>query len=271
MRGSKFGDQLVGSANNPFAGFESFIGEDGNDSIDGGAGRDRVSYSTSSDGVFVNLQNGTANDGFGGTDTLIGIEDIRGSNFDDVLVGSTGDNVIEGLAGQDDIRGGEGSDTVEYDNLSASVRVDLRSGGADKGVNGSDDLQSIENVVGSDFKDIVIGSTAANRIEGLGSTDRLVGLAGNDVILGQSGNDVLFGNSGSDILQDGAGNDHLIGGFGVDTMNGGAGNDTYYVDNSGDLIFENANSGIDTMIIAPGSSVIAFANVEIFILDFGPG
>ena len=46
------------------------------------------------------------------------------------------------------------SDTVEYDNLSASVRVDLRSGGADKGVNGSDDLQSIENVVGSDFGDL---------------------------------------------------------------------------------------------------------------------
>ena len=83
--------------------------------------------------------------------------------------------------------------------------------------------------------------------------------------------DVLFGNSGSDILQGGAGNDRLIGGFGVDTMNGGAGNDTYYVDNSGDLIFEDANSGIDTVIIAPGSSVIAFANVEIFILDFGPG
>jgi len=263
VRGSKFDDVLVGSANNLIAGFESFIGEDGNDSIDGGAGRDRVSYSTSSAGVFVNLENGTANDGFGGTDTLNGIEDIRGSGFDDVLIGSTGDNVIEGLAGQDDIRGGEGVDTVEYDNLSASVRVDLRSGGADKGVNGSDDLQSIENVVGSDFGDLIVGSTAENRIEGLCGNDRLVGLAGNDRMFGGSGNDVLFGNSGNDVLQGGAGNDRLIGGFGDDVMTGGLGNDTYYVDSSDDLVFENSGSGTDTVIIAPGASVIAFANVEI--------
>lgn len=271
VRGSKFGDVLVGSANNPIAGFESFIGEDGNDSIDGGAGRDRVSYSTSTAGVFVNLENGTANDGFGTLDFLFNIEDLRGSNFDDVLIGSTGNNVIEGLAGQDDIRGGEGVDTVEYDNLSASVRVDLRIGDANKGINGGDDLLSIENVVGSDFGDIVIGSTAENRIEGLGGNDRLVGLAGNDQMFGGSGNDVLFGNSGNDILQGGAGNDRLIGGFGDDVMTGGVGNDTYYVDSSGDLIFENAGSGTDTVIIAPGASVIAFANVEIFILDFGPG
>ena len=44
-----------------------------------------------------------------------------------------------------------------------------------------------------------------------------------------------------------AGNDILNGGAGADTMFGGAGNDTYVVDNTGDVVTENANEGIDTV------------------------
>ncbi len=147
----------------------------------------------------------------------------------------------------------------------------MRAGSADKGVNGSDDLDDIEGVVGTVFNDVVIGSAGINTLLGNNGNDRLIGLAGEDLIDGGIGNDVLFGNSGNDILQGGAGKDRLIGGFGADSMAGGAGNDTYFVDSSEDTITEDAEAGIDTVIIAPGTTVGAFANVEVFILDFGPG
>ena len=37
------------------------------------------------------------------------------------------------------------------------------------------------------------------------------------------------------------------GGTGADTLTGGAGNDTYVVDNTGDVVIEKANEGIDTV------------------------
>jgi hypothetical protein len=57
-------------------------------------------------GVVVDLEAGTAIDGFGDTDTLINIQRVRGSQFDDILIGSsTQDNVL---------RGGGGADTFVY-------------------------------------------------------------------------------------------------------------------------------------------------------------
>src|SRR5207248_10881505 len=40
---------------------------------------------------------------------------------------------------------------------------------------------------------------------------------------------------------------YLDGGAGADTMAGGAGNDYYYVDNTGDVVTEALNAGIDTI------------------------
>jgi len=75
----------------------------------------------------------------------------------------------------------------------------------------------------------------------------LTGTAGNDVLTGGVGNDQLFGLAGNDALIGGAGNDLLDGGLGTDNMQGGPGNDTYVVDNSGDVIAENANEGTDAV------------------------
>ncbi|MFJ3264034.1 M10 family metallopeptidase [Pseudomonas sp. NPDC086581] len=56
---------------------------------------------------------------------------------------------------------------------------------------------------------------------------------------GSSHNDTLIGNSASNILD---------GGAGADTMTGGAGDDTYYVDNPDDIVIENRDEGLDTVI-----------------------
>ena len=51
----------------------------------------------SSNGVEVDLSKGTAQDGLGGVDTLINIEEVRGSEHDDVLIGSDGNNFFRGF------------------------------------------------------------------------------------------------------------------------------------------------------------------------------
>jgi Ca2+-binding RTX toxin-like protein len=62
-----------------------------------------------------------------------------------------------------------------------------------------------------------------------------------------------------------AGDDTLDGGAGADTMVGGIGNDIYYVDNSGDIVGENAGEGKDT-VYASVSHVLG-ANVENLVLS----
>jgi len=74
----------------------------------------------------------------------------------------------------------------------------------------------------------------------------------NLVVRGTSGNDTLTGTSSSNKID---------GRAGADKMSGGAGNDTYLVDNPGDIIIENANSGVDT-VQSKASSYTLSANVE---------
>jgi Ca2+-binding RTX toxin-like protein len=66
-----------------------------------------------------------------------------------------------------------------------------------------------------------------------------------DHLYGGDGNDHLFGYGGKDYLEGNRGNDILDGGSGADTILGGTGDDTYLVDDSGDIVREYANSGVD--------------------------
>lgn len=91
----------------------------GDDTIDGGAGRsggaDTARYASATAGVTVRLDMATAQDTHGaGLDTLIGIENLDGSGFDDDLRGGDGDNLITGGAGNDTLGGGLfGVDTLD--------------------------------------------------------------------------------------------------------------------------------------------------------------
>jgi len=98
--------------------YEEFAGYTGDDTIDGGSGFDLVDYrwDTSFDGnagVSVDLESGTATDGFGDTDTLIGIEGVRGTDMADTIVGGAGGDSIAGRDGADTLKGGLGSDRVD--------------------------------------------------------------------------------------------------------------------------------------------------------------
>ena len=202
--GSPYADHLIGGnpANGSGAtdGFEGFRGNGGDDTIDGGAGYDRVYYDRAPTGVNVTLggtSNGTAQDGLGGTDTLINIEDARGSSFNDTLTGSDSGvyESFDGRAGNDIIDGKGGTDRVDYQGSPGGVVVNLLTGTASDGWGGTDSLANIEIVRGSGFNDYISGGANNND---------LVGLAGNDTLLGGDGQDTLTGGAGNDLLDGGA-------------------------------------------------------------------
>lgn len=85
----------------------------------------------------------------------------------------------------------------------------------------------------------------------------IIGNRANNVLRGTEDGDYIDGAGGTDQLYGYGGNDTLVGGNNGacerDYMFGGAGDDTYYVDNEGDLVFEIANQGIDTVILTAAS------------------
>jgi Ca2+-binding RTX toxin-like protein len=250
--GSAYNDRLVGGhpANGSGAtdGFEGFLGNQGNDTIDGGAGFDRAYYDNSPYAVSVALGGsspGTARDGWlidgvpntDGIDTLINIEEVRGSSHDDTLTGSDEPGryeSFEGRAGNDTVDGRGGTDRANYQTSPAGVNVNLAMGRASDGWGGTDTLRNIEVIRGSEYGDTLRGDTGANLIDG------------------RAGNDVLYGGDGSDTLIGGAGNDTLDGGLGEDLaiIDGLRGDYAVsYVESTGVLTLDSGSvNGLDTLV-----------------------
>ncbi|MBD1204408.1 MAG: hypothetical protein H9533_09750 [Rhodobacteraceae bacterium] len=205
VQGSRFGDSITGSDAD-----ERFWGMKGRDTIDGGAGRDQVRYDRDADfggllGVTVNLETGVARDGWGQRDTLIGIEDVQGTNAGDSLTGNSGNNWFQGMAGVDSINGGRGTDGVDFwaDDVTAGAVVNLsrRTGQVqDDGFGNGETLVSIEDLYGTFRADSLTGSRGANWIGGDDGNDTLNGGAGNDTLAGGGGSDRLIGGAGRDVF-----------------------------------------------------------------------
>ena len=116
--GSNNADTLIGGS-----GAVNLFGHDGDDLVvagsgngyfDGGSGRDSLFYSALARGVTVNLATGLATStALAGSDTIIGIEDVFGTSFSDLLTGDAGDNSLMGADGADTLAGGAGNDTLE--------------------------------------------------------------------------------------------------------------------------------------------------------------
>ncbi|HEX5265827.1 MAG TPA: calcium-binding protein, partial [Acidimicrobiales bacterium] len=98
------------------------VGGPGNNTVHGGTGSNTVDFSTAPAAVNVNLSTGQATGGWGGTQTISGVQNIIGTaTFNDVLkAGSTGgtitagngnDLIVGSTAGHDTLIGGSGDDT----------------------------------------------------------------------------------------------------------------------------------------------------------------
>ncbi|MGJ0223491.1 hypothetical protein ACQUZK_08835, partial [Streptococcus pyogenes] len=262
VRGSAHDDTIAGSDRDTYdedGYLEYFEGHAGNDYIDGRGGIDAVFYTTSTSGVNVDLQAGTAQDGLGGEDTLVGIEFVRGSNHADTIVGADGITSLDGRGGNDHLTAGDGDDTVlggdGDDTLFGLEGHDSLSGGAGndslEGGNGDDTLVGgaggLDTLVGGagddvyfvqDFGDVVseaegegsdgvvlfTGAGTYNVTEHVEHVSMSEGTAAVNVVGNAAGNSI-YGNAGANRLDGGLGDDTLSGGEGNDSLVGGEGND----------------------------------------------
>jgi len=197
-------DTLSGSAGNDTlrggAGDDVLAGGSGTDALDGGAGNDTNSFADIGQNVTASIAEGTASYG-GVSETFTNIENLRGSNNDDVLTGDGGANVLEGGAGNDVlagrggvdvIDGGEGIDTNSFEGIGVGVTATVNADGTGTASYGMVDetFTGIENLRGSDNDDVLVATgAAANVIEGGAGDDLIAGGGGVDVLDGGEGND----------------------------------------------------------------------------------
>jgi Ca2+-binding RTX toxin-like protein len=279
--GSGFNDTITGDSNantlTGGAGNDILAGRGGADILDGGTGIDTADYSAAAAALTVSLTTGTAsNDGDGSSDTLLNIENITGSAFNDTITGDAnantlsggaGNDILAGRGGADIIDGGAGTDTVDYSAAVSGVIVNLGAGTASNDGDGSSDtLTNLENITGSAFDDNLTGDGNANTIDGG---------AGNDTIEGGAGNDTLTGNTGIDTLTYvhataavtvnlatataqntvGAGTDTISG---FENLTGSAFNDTLTGDGNNNII--QGLAGNDTLVGGAGTDTVTYVD-----------
>jgi Ca2+-binding RTX toxin-like protein len=278
-------DSLFGGAGNDVLaggdGVDRLDGGDGNDlflegngtaqgadSIFGGAGIDTVDYSASSAGITVNFSGTTDTvnpSGGTDTDTLVGVENVIGSNQVDVMLGDIGNNFFSGLGGADSLNGGTGddtlrggagadtliggvgSDTADYSTSASAVNVNISNGGTESGGDAQgDSLVGIENLIGSGQADTLVGNEGGNVIDGGDGADTITGGEGGDSILGGGGSDSIIagpdapGATGSaqtlqfDWTSNGRGDEFALGTGVTDTVGGVMQVNINYVAGNGD-------------------------------------
>lgn len=266
LRGLSGNDHLIGGSDEvdrngrPFDLSEDILyGGPGDDILDGAFGDDTADFATASAGVTADLTTGLA-DGEG-SDRLLGIEDLSGSGYDDVLIGDDrpvdpetglGGNEITGRAGNDSMQalggadlliggtgddaydGGEGLDAIDFGRSRTEITADLQLGTISG--EGADTVTGIENLFGSTRPDTFIGDDADNHF---------IGRTNDDVLRGGGGNDTLDGLKGEDQIEGGDGDDLILDGDHADTVMGGAGDDVFRT-GTGDDAFD-GGEGVDTL------------------------
>lgn len=241
-------DQLFG-----MAGDDQLDGGDGNDLLDGGPGADSMKGGAGDDAYVVDdegddvIEVDDAGRDSGGNDTVkttlngyrLGKQTehlelldarqslspqsghgnalsnrINGNREANTLYGYDGDDLIDGGTNADNMVGGRGNDLYIVDNAGDRV-IEIEGEGVDT-VKASVSYQLSQNAENLQLT----GSGAINAT-------------------GNALDNQLSGNAAANVLD---------GGAGADTLVGGAGDDTYGVDHDGDLVIEQANDGIDTVI-----------------------
>ena len=234
------------------------IGTGGDDTLTGGNDNDTISGDAGNDLL----------DGAGGNDSILG------GGGDDSLLGGDGDDSLYGGKGNDTIEGGANGlygDTVFY-SVTNAVNVNLVTGVATDGSNGTDMLIGIENVHGGDGNDVLTGN-ASDNLFSLGQ--------GNDTVNGGDGIDTVtyaavvnepvsvnlatgtatgatidtdhlssiekvIGSAFDDTLAGSTGNDIFVGGFGNDVITGNSGIDL--------VSYATSESGVEVTLAGSSSS-----------------
>ena len=276
--GSTFNDTLVGNS------LDNVLnGGAGNDTLDGNFGFNTASYAYTSGGVTVDLNitvgQNTVN---AGTDTLLNIQGLIGSDFNDTLTGDGASNVIDGGAGADTLDGGAGTDTLAYTSLSGGVNITLNDANPTHTISlantQGDSLYNFENMLGSLKDDKLTGDAQSNIIEGDLGDDVLDGgantVSGDTVSYSRASAGVTVNlalasaqntvGAGTDTLSNfenltgSAFADTLTGDAGVNIISGGGGDDLLIGSGGGDTLA--GGSGIDTVSFLGSGAVTVTVN-----------
>ena len=303
--GSDFGDLLVGdNQTNRLeggAGNDTLVGAGGADTLVGGEGSDWASYASALSAITASLSAPGGNLGDALGDTYTSIENLLGSDFADLLEGDSGKNILVGGKGDDSMVGGgggdqyvggDGKDVVDYDKsvLAVQAYLDSTFQQFNSGAAVGDGYNSIENLVGSAFNDVLVGDSADNALDGGAGDDTLTGAGGGDALNGGTGIDTasyasaagavtldlstggaageakgdsyvsienLIGSAFADNIT-GNGNDNLItGGAGDDSLVGGGGNDTLQ-GGDGDDLLKNSGTGRHVFEGGLGTNTVSY-------------
>ncbi len=258
--GSTLNDTLVGDI-----GANVLTGGEGSDVLDGDDGLDTADYGFAAAAVHVSLDQSIGFAGEAYLDTLINIENLAGSGFNDTLQGDGLANVLSGAGGDDSLDGDAGDDTLYGgtgdDSLYSGIGTDHLDGGAgndtyfvasttavitESASAGTDSVQaSVTYTLADNVENLTL--TGGANLDATGNTLNNL-LTGNSALggtLSERGDNTLNGMAGDDTLMGGGGNDSLNGGAGNDSMVGGTGNDTFVVDAATDVVVEAASEGTD--------------------------
>lgn len=297
LNGADGDDELYGGADNDW-----LVGGSGTNIVNGGSGVDTAAYGNAMGPIVVNMTETQQVTFAGGGDTLVDVEDIRGTRFGDTFTGSAEGEVFWGgitfgnsASNNDIVSMGAGDDLVR---LGAGEHV--ADGGGD-----NDALQFFDNFGGGNFPGFTyslddqgavaptgqgtILATGFENLGGGGGSDELTGdglaniLAGHgdgDELWGGGGNDTLYGDGvfvavegggygielayspGDDILHGGADDDALYGQVGEDQLFGDDGSD--FIDGGTGNDELTGGSGADTFFFGPDSG-------DDIVLDFEIG
>jgi serralysin len=221
-------------------------------------------------------------------ESLISIENARGSDFGDTIFGDSNANRIDGLGGDDSIDGDPGNDTISggpgtntlFGNTGVDTLVingtitsktrlsatEIRVIGTTGGIAFDDRASGFEQVLENGvLKSIAffMGETATNnvqqtviaetsvvaKINALVAGQTLNGNGNANTISGEAGSDDIAGLGGNDTLNGRGGDDCLFGGTGVDRLNGGTGDDTL-----------DGGPGLDNLTGGPGKDTFVFSS-----------
>ena len=213
LLGSAWDDDLTGDGGANVLdggdGYDLLVGGGGADVLRGGLDYDMADYSGAAAGIFVKLNIGmTTNDGDGATDQLVSIEDITGSDFDDVIIGDTIDNYLYGGSGRDVLIGGDGDDLLEGGNGAANQLqgglgddryfVEANDTLVEFANEGYDSVATTQNryTLRANFEEL--GFAGVGDFVGIGNAEdnSIVGGDGDDTLTGGQGDDILVGTSG---------------------------------------------------------------------------
>ena len=159
--------------------------------------------------------------GTAGDDNLTageGDDVISGLGGDDVLIGAGGDDILSGGPGRNYLDGGPGNDTATYLDATSAVTVSLAVTGFQTTGYSTDQLVSINRLIGSQlYGDILTGSAVDDVIDtGSRLAPRNTGFQG--YAFGNA-NDLVFGGSGNDtITAEGVSNGSILNGEGGDDI-----------------------------------------------------